>query len=916
MYRSHRREVRSAGSPLARRCRARAGRNRRAVLEPLEGRLLLTADLSALLPAEANPPSPPLASIGVWRLGETTGQPTVNRLTISDADGTAITISYRGPGGGDVALDEFSRLSLDLAGTNATTALSIRTKGGDGRASLVLLHSDGPLKQFSARSTDLRGEFDLAGSVTKLQLGNLQDSSISIGGGGGGAAADLRFERVENTSLVSNSPLKQLRLSRWLDTDAAPDQLTAPSIGKLAVKGDRGTAGDLDANVTLIGSAGLTLAKADIKGAWRGGGDITGNVGTLKINQLRGALNITGDAKSVRLSDHVAIAPVASATGGSLHIGGRVQIKSAGEKLTLAGAELLTAGPDLYALADLLLYDAPAASLTYQSLTMAGKTPVSGGVLSVETAAGPTLVDGHQASVVNEESRTTFGSQVWALDSQHQLLRRSFEDYEGVVEYRFGSLTAAPGALRLRQGFSDASPMTLLLAGRPPGSLDATMGGLATIQTALLGHGEVITPAGTFLAAHVTLTIAMNASGNLVYEGQTLAASAAMSERVDLWAVPGLGVVQATTEDIVRISINGAGSATTSLKEERVLTTDDAQDRYVVDNRADNQSTDFASFGAPVIGDGGTLAFDGWLSGGVQRALALHDGQQFTQVALAGQTFVPGFGVVGNLNYPALSDGDALTFFASNGSDEGFLRYANGQWQVLASTQTGSYLSIQARAGVSQNGNLAFRAQLADGSLALMRRSGTTTTRLYDGSHGLQHLDGAAINNSGRVAFQGFVNGKEGIYAGSGGSLAAVAQVGAGFRGFDPQLAMNNAGQIAFHAYQSSRRDGIYLAVPSGVQAIATSKGVFESFSSVSINEAGQVAFLALLDDGDAGIYVGADPVRDKVVAVGDRLFGSWVANVGFSSRGLGDDGHIAFMYQLQDGRAGVAIAEPSPNWS
>jgi hypothetical protein len=87
------------------------------------------------------------------------------------------------------------------------------------------------------------------------------------------------------------------------------------------------------------------------------------------------------------------------------------------------------------------------------------------------------------------------------------------------------------------------------------------------------------------------------------------------------------------------------------------------------------------------------------------------------------------------------------------------------------------------------------------------------------------------------------------------------------------------------------------------------------SFSIIpSLNNSGMVAFLA-----DGSIRTGPDPVADKVIAVGDDLFGSTVVEFDdafdtfttISQEALNDSGQIAFSYVLADGRRGIARADP-----
>ncbi len=62
-----------------------------------------------------------------------------------------------------------------------------------------------------------------------------------------------------------------------------------------------------------------------------------------------------------------------------------------------------------------------------------------------------------------------------------------------------------------------------------------------------------------------------------------------------------------------------------------------------------------------------------------------------------------------------------------------------------------------------------------------------------------------------------------------------------------------------------------------------------------------------------------ADPVADKVIQIGDQLFGSTVQVVGHSSLSqdgsfdMNDNGDVAFRYELADGTFGIAVARLIP---
>jgi hypothetical protein len=85
----------------------------------------------------------------------------------------------------------------------------------------------------------------------------------------------------------------------------------------------------------------------------------------------------------------------------------------------------------------------------------------------------------------------------------------------------------------------------------------------------------------------------------------------------------------------------------------------------------------------------------------------------------------------------------------------------------------------------------------------------------------------------------------------------------------------------------------------------------FSDLFAPSINDLGSVAFLADLKKGGSGIFTGPDPAANKVIAIGDPLFGSTVTALQFSSQGLNNSGQVAFWASLADGRQVIVRADP-----
>lgn len=80
----------------------------------------------------------------------------------------------------------------------------------------------------------------------------------------------------------------------------------------------------------------------------------------------------------------------------------------------------------------------------------------------------------------------------------------------------------------------------------------------------------------------------------------------------------------------------------------------------------------------------------------------------------------------------------------------------------------------------------------------------------------------------------------------------------------------------------------------------------------VALNDAGTVAFRVVAIGLD-GVFTGADPVADKVLAVGDPLCNSSVRDLRFQRFGLNNAGELALRVTLDDNRQLIVRAEPGP---
>ena len=193
-----------------------------------------------------------------------------------------------------------------------------------------------------------------------------------------------------------------------------------------------------------------------------------------------------------------------------------------------------------------------------------------------------------------------------------------------------------------------------------------------------------------------------------------------------------------------------------------------------------------------------------------------------------------------------------------------------------------------------------------------------TSTTIVETTAGFTLLGDVQLNDAGDVAFQAYRYTDVGlediaIYRTDGTTITTIADntgplnIQQTFR----SLAVNDSGAVAFGSRLNAGGEGIFVGDggPLATVAIADPTTPFSGFETdIDINNQGTVAFTALLWDGSFGIYAGSDPVNDKVVQIGDYLFGQQVRGLGRPH--LNNRGDIAFWFEVRDPR------DPSGYWS
>jgi hypothetical protein len=330
---------------------------------------------------------------------------------------------------------------------------------------------------------------------------------------------------------------------------------------------------------------------------------------------------------------------------------------------------------------------------------------------------------------------------------------------------------------------------------------------------------------------------------------------------------------------------------------------------------------------------------------------------------VADQTSAAGFFFGGSVN-----DSGVATFWTapnSNGTSPNKIYSGNGGPLFTVADTTGQFLSV-GNAWINNAGTVVFGAEVGGGQTGIFARTnaGPFVTIVNTGLDSFDNALSASLSANGNVAFRAVTDANvKGYYRGNvaGGPIVPISEETGPRKNHDYFPVVNDAGTVAFIAYDDNNNlQGLYSGNggpvfthgqngfgffsgvdlnASGTIALDNSLAIvkvdgtavtpvatiqddpYSSFSSITdvmggvgIANNGTVAFGARLDAGGSGIFTGRDPATDKVIAVGDPLFGSTLTRFGFT-QGLSDDGtKVAFYYELANGQKGIAVATiPEP---
>jgi hypothetical protein len=222
------------------------------------------------------------------------------KLTVQTGANSTALLKLSGPGYGELIPDgDYAR--LQLCHTSTASSFKAILKGDDPQATLTQVLVCGDLNKFDAPGVDLVGDFDASGEVPLIKLDDVAPLSIDeqllieIGGEPDGKPVKIFADQVMNASLSTDSPIRMIRVNRWLDRNGARDQIVGPWATKIDSRGE------FEANVILSDptvsyslkklTASLWLSNCEIRTA--------SSIGTVSTARMDGVTLYAGIAAGV-----------------------------------------------------------------------------------------------------------------------------------------------------------------------------------------------------------------------------------------------------------------------------------------------------------------------------------------------------------------------------------------------------------------------------------------------------------------------------------------------------------------------------------------------------------------------------------------------------------------------------------------
>jgi hypothetical protein len=323
----------------------------------------------------------------------------------------------------------------------------------------------------------------------------------------------------------------------------------------------------------------------------------------------------------------------------------------------------------------------------------------------------------------------------------------------------------------------------------------------------------------------------------------------------------------------------------------------------------DGRFTGFAPYVA-AIDDDGVVAFQATLADG-HSGVFRSDGRSIADVAVTASAACPARLFA---SHPDINRAGQLAVYGrlENG-DEALLQFhPDGRVEV---TQAGDGLRGIGPLGPTMNerGDVAVRGTSHDGQACVRLWRGGRFHVVADAGERLRGFEGLpVVVDDGRVAFRANLDDdRQGIFVQQGAQRVAVATTGGDLEEIGRFPSMNGRGVVAFAARRSAGAWGIFTVAAGRTDCVVDAGAGFESLRGILINDAGPVVFYGTPVGGQLGIQAGPDPIRHRILGLGDGLFGATVVDFALNPVSVNERGQLAIRVALEDGREYILRGDP-----
>ena len=264
---------------------------------------------------------------------------------------------------------------------------------------------------------------------------------------------------------------------------------------------------------------------------------------------------------------------------------------------------------------------------------------------------------------------------------------------------------------------------------------------------------------------------------------------------------------------------------------------------------------------------------------------------------------------------PSINDAGVVAFIGVDDSSA-FGAYSGSGGALNTIVASNGLATPFDRPAINNSNAVAYVAEdFSIGGAGIFVRDGGSTTTVANASGKFRYFTRPQINNAGDVAFTAdhdAINTTGVYFRSKGGPLVTIVE---GFSAFTVSAypSINDAGTVAFVRASQQHGVGVFTWNQGNLENVVDTLGPYYRFGdAVDINNEGTLVFQAYLDNYKFGIYSGADPLADKVVEIGDVMFGRTVSYLS-SIPQINDRGDILFTYRLDDSTFGIALARAIP---